>query len=299
MNADKPSRLDGSPQELQPSVSEQPPPSRLRVEPDASVQQRFEDAMTRSREAQARQGRLDVLTPSMLMGLSRQPAWEPALGGQSSRQDSSGSGEGPTERESGAQDSQRTGVIGLRHETGMTSGSRAWLDEALAGQALSAKGDATQEVGQMDDATQHKMPAPLAEAGATVTQAYGLVSGAFRTDWSSQAPERSALNQRLTTVIAGLYVGEGAHGGKQVRLDLKEDALPGVTVAIEEVGGRMQIDFTCSVEASRLRLNEAVPEVAPQVAGRLERDVLMRVQTDDDEDRRLLEVAASPQPPTG
>ena len=299
MNADKPPRLGGAPQELQPSVSEQPPPSRRRAEPDASVQQRFEDAMTRSREAQARQGRLDVLTPSMLMGLGRQAAWEPAPGGQSSRQDSSGSGEGHAERESSAQDRQRTGMIGLRHETVTASGLRARLHEALAGQALGAKGDATQEGGQPDDASRHKMPAPLAEAGASVTQAYGLVSVALRTDWSSQAPERSALNQRLTTVIAGLYVGEGAHGGKQVRLDLKEDALPGVTVAIEEVGGRMQIDFTCSVEASRLRLNDAVPEVAPQVAGRLERDVLMRVQTDDEEDRRLFEVAASPQPPTG
>lgn len=300
MNADRPSRLDVSPQELQPPGSGQPAPARRRVEPDASVQQRFDDAMARSREGQARQGRAEVIAPSMLMGLGHLAAWEPGLPGQPNQHgDSTDTGDAQSGQERGRQDSPRTGTTGLRQESALSLGPRARVAEALTGDTGSGIDRGTEELRLSSEATPHKIHAPLAEAGATVTQAYGLVSAAFRVDASAHASERTALNQRLTTVIAGLYVGEGAHGGKQVRLEMKEDALPGVTVVIEEVGGRMQIDFTCSVEASRLRLNEAVPEVAPDVAVRLERDVLMRVQTDDEEDRRLFEVAASPQPPTG
>lgn len=98
---------------------------------------------------------------------------------------------------------------------------------------------------------------------------------------------------RLGDALSRLMVGDGRSGGRQVRMALKEDVLPGVTVVIEEVEGRLQVDFTCSVEDSRLKLVQALPEQAPILARRLGRDVLLRVQTDDDEDPRLTEVAAS------
>lgn len=297
MNADRPSRLDTSLAELRPAHDDPPPPARRPVAPDTSVQQRFEDAMTRSQEARARQGRADVLTPSMLFGLDRLRS--PSESALTSRTEL----DGPSDAESAAPDaaareSGRQGAVrGARHDAATAESARTRLHEPAA--TMAKLGTEGTETRPQAESTVAKAHVPLAEAGATLTQAFGLVSAGFRADLSAPASDRSALNQRLTTVVAGLYVGEGAHGGKQVRLDLKDEALPGVTVAIEEIAGRMQIDFTCSVETSRLRLNEAVPEVAPDLAGRLNREVLMRVQTDDEEDRCLLEVAASPQSATG
>lgn len=85
--------------------------------------------------------------------------------------------------------------------------------------------------------------------------------------------------------------GNGQGGGKQVRMELKSDVLPGVTIAIQEAEGRLQVDFICSVESSRLRLNAAAPAQAQTLAERLQRPVLLRVQTDDLDDLCLFEAA--------
>ncbi|HZY20516.1 MAG TPA: hypothetical protein VFE82_18750 [Ramlibacter sp.] len=111
------------------------------------------------------------------------------------------------------------------------------------------------------------------------------------------APAAPAVNpefaRQVADTLAALMVDDEA-GSRQVRMELKDDHLPGVTVVVREADGRLQVDFVCSVEASRLRLNAAVPEQAPLLAQRLARPVLLRVQTDDDEDPCLFEVAASP-----
>lgn len=110
------------------------------------------------------------------------------------------------------------------------------------------------------------------------------------------SPEASAsrgahaeLAMHLGGEVERLMVGDGRSGNRQVRMELKDDHLPGVTVSIEECEGRLQVDFICRVESSRLQLNEALPELASTLAQRLARDVLMRVQTDDEEDPRLIE----------
>jgi hypothetical protein len=103
----------------------------------------------------------------------------------------------------------------------------------------------------------------------------------------------STPETRLDELLDRLMVDDGS-GGKQVRMDLKDDVLPGVSIVIQEAEGRLQVDFICRAEASRLRLNAALPGQAPQLAQRLERDVLLRVQTDDPEDPCLFEVSASP-----
>lgn len=97
----------------------------------------------------------------------------------------------------------------------------------------------------------------------------------------------------LDEAVTRLMVGEGSAGGRQVRMDLSDSLLPGVTVVIEEAEGRLCVTFVCSVETSRLRLNAAIEDQAPAMAQRLGRDVLLRVQADDDEDPCLFEVAAS------
>jgi hypothetical protein len=100
------------------------------------------------------------------------------------------------------------------------------------------------------------------------------------------------LSHQIGSSIERLMVDDGHNGQHQVRMELKDELLPGVTVVIQELDGRLQVDFICSVESSRLRLNEAAPEQARSLAESLRRDVLLRVQTDDDEDPCLLETLA-------
>ena len=102
-----------------------------------------------------------------------------------------------------------------------------------------------------------------------------------------------ALSRQLNESLQRLMVDDAVAGGKQVRMELAEDVLPGVTVTIQEKEGRVQVDFICAAEASRLRLNAALPEQAPLLAERLRRDVLLRVQADDEDDPCLFELAAS------
>ncbi|MEO5672271.1 MAG: hypothetical protein ABIR26_16405 [Ramlibacter sp.] len=119
----------------------------------------------------------------------------------------------------------------------------------------------------------------------------------------------TTLAPRIDTILADhlhealnrLMVDDRAAGGKQVRMELKDDLLPGVTVAIQEAHGRLQVDFICAVESLRHRLNAALPKNAEQLAQSLRRDVLLRVQANDEDDPCLFEIAASAsgQPPQG
>lgn len=133
--------------------------------------------------------------------------------------------------------------------------------------------------------TPRELPSPLSLFGAP--QATPVAS------LGNVAEAQEELSSRLREVVAQLMVSDGRFGGRQVRMDLQEEALPGVTVVIEERDGRLQVDFLCREEPSRLRLVAAAPDQAPQMAHYLRRDVLMRVQRDDEQDPRLFEVAAN------
>lgn len=130
-----------------------------------------------------------------------------------------------------------------------------------------------------------ELPSPLTLFGAPQATSVASVGNV--------AEAQEELSSRLREVVAHLLVSDGRYGGRQVRMDLQEEALPGVTVVIEEREGRLQVDFLCREEPSRLRLVAAAPEQAPQMAQYLQRDVLMRVQKDDEQDPRLFEVAAN------
>jgi flagellar hook-length control protein FliK len=90
-----------------------------------------------------------------------------------------------------------------------------------------------------------------------------------------------------------MMVGDGSSGNRQVRIELQDDALPGVSITVQQIDGRLQVDFVCSNEQSRLQLNRATPNLANQLADRLKQDVLVRVQTDDDEDLCLYEIVGT------
>ena len=101
------------------------------------------------------------------------------------------------------------------------------------------------------------------------------------------------IGERISEMVDRLMVdSEGA--GRQVRIDLKDGALPGVTLVIQEQEGRLQVDFVCREEAVRVRLNREAEGHATLLAGRLGREVLMRVMADDDEFPCIHEVVARP-----
>ena len=107
-------------------------------------------------------------------------------------------------------------------------------------------------------------------------------------------PDTASLGQRIGEAVERLMVGDGRSGNRQVRMDLKDDLLEGVSVTVQEMNGRLQVDFACAVESSRLRLNSAAPGQAHELATRLARDVLLRIHTGDESDQHLLEVVAHP-----
>lgn len=102
--------------------------------------------------------------------------------------------------------------------------------------------------------------------------------------------------RQIADAVEQLMVDEDSRGQRQVRMDLKDEVLPGVTVAIQQAEGRLRVDFLCRHEAPRLQLNAAAPAMAMELAQTLRCDIWLRVQTDDDEDPRTHEAfASSPQ----
>jgi hypothetical protein len=103
------------------------------------------------------------------------------------------------------------------------------------------------------------------------------------------APERAplspaaAISDWLQQAVTRLQVGEGTHGKQEVRFEIRPEVLPGVRVVLQENNGRVQVDFICSVDASRHVLGEIAQREASEMARRCRRDLLLRVQTDDED----------------
>ena len=111
------------------------------------------------------------------------------------------------------------------------------------------------------------------------------------------APVPGELSQDLRQAAGRLMVGDGSSGRREVRIDLKDEILPGVTVSVYEDQGRLVADFVCASEPSREKLCACAPALAGELAGSLNRAVLVRVCTDDPEDPCPLEAAADPAAP--
>ena len=107
----------------------------------------------------------------------------------------------------------------------------------------------------------------------------------------------SGLADDLAQAADGLLVGDGSAGRREVRVTLKDEVLPGVTVAVYEEAGRLVAAFTCTSEASRERLCRCAKTLAAEMAQSLQRPTLVRVATDDPEDPCLVEEAADPGAP--
>lgn len=110
-------------------------------------------------------------------------------------------------------------------------------------------------------------------------------------------PSVGRLIEWLNETLVGLQVSDRSSGPQLVRMELKSDLLPGVSVTFQEVDGRIQVDLNCRVDHSRKLLASLVRREAPEMARRCRRDLLLRVHADgDDLDSadRLVEVLGTP-----
>lgn len=112
---------------------------------------------------------------------------------------------------------------------------------------------------------------------------------------AAKAPAPSGLANVLSQSAEQLLVNDNG-GRREVRVELKDDVFPGVSVAVFEDEGRLVAAFTCSVEASRERLAAGAPALAGELAQSLSRPTRVQVQTDDPEDPCLIEARAEPSP---
>ena len=106
---------------------------------------------------------------------------------------------------------------------------------------------------------------------------------------SPAASERSSLSTSaaisdwVQQAISSLQVSQGTAGNREVRFDIRPEVLPGVRVVVQESNGRVQVDFICSVEASRHVVSEIAQREASEMARRCRRDLLLRVQVEDED----------------
>jgi hypothetical protein len=93
----------------------------------------------------------------------------------------------------------------------------------------------------------------------------------------------AAISDWVQQAISSLQVGQGTAGNREVRFDIRPEVLPGVRVVVQESNGRVQVDFICSVEASRHVVSEIAQREASEMARRCRRDLLLRVQVEDED----------------
>ena len=169
-------------------------------------------------------------------------------------------------------------------------------EQQLADQGRALRELLSRQRGAASAAPADSPPASANPAGTTSNPfaLFGPAASAADAKPASPVPDAppAALEQALDRMARRLLVGDGSNGrrGVQIQLDLAE--LPGVVVDIFEEAGRLLTRFTCSQESARERLCAGARWFADQLAGRLQRDVRVQVQTDDPEDPCLLQVDA-------
>ncbi len=104
----------------------------------------------------------------------------------------------------------------------------------------------------------------------------GLSTGAATAPTSPQTDLQ--LRERLFETVQQLLVGVTPGGAVEVRMVLRDNVLPGVTLIVQQAAGQLQVSFECTAQASQLRLERAGPAFAQTLARRLGRDVAMQVQ---------------------
>lgn len=110
----------------------------------------------------------------------------------------------------------------------------------------------------------------------------GLMGSAqSRTD-PSVAHRLDDLRQNLGDMVSRLMVGDGSTsaGGRQLMLDISDELLPGVTVAVFEDAGAWVAEFRCRQEGPFELLAEQGHAMAARLAETLGSDAVWRVLAD-------------------
>lgn len=181
----------------------------------------------------------------------------------------------------------------------MSIDRRIGLDTAIAQGSGLSQSDGQAAGRQASDADRRAFEQALAQDGddprsaqsvaPTPFSLFGALSG--QTSVPAEAPSQ-ALAETLLGSAEQLLVADGSQGRRQVRVELKDEVLPGVSVSVYEEEGRVIADFVCASEPSRQRLAALVRTLAVQLAESLGRLTRVRVATDDPEDPCLTETDA-------
>lgn len=108
-----------------------------------------------------------------------------------------------------------------------------------------------------------------------------LPSGPFALFGATTTPKPPAHEARvlaeLSTMVSRLMVADGRQSQRGLRLELSEDVMPGVSLAMFEESGAMVAEFQCRVESSFVKLSVPAQALANQLAVTLRRDTVWRV----------------------
>lgn len=130
-------------------------------------------------------------------------------------------------------------------------------------------------------------------AGAALAGPFDLFQPALAAPARQTLPAAPALAQTLEQMASRLLVADGRQGRRGVQITLSDAQLRGVVVDVFEEAARLVARFTCSDEAARERLCAAAAWLGESLAQRLQRDTRVEIQTDDAEDRCLVQVDAN------
>lgn len=108
-----------------------------------------------------------------------------------------------------------------------------------------------------------------------------LPSGPFALFGATTTPKPPAHEARvlaeLSAMVSRLMVADGRQSQRGLRLELSEDVMPGVSLALFEDSGAMVAEFECRVESSFVKLSVPAQALANQLAVTLRRDTVWRV----------------------
>jgi len=112
-----------------------------------------------------------------------------------------------------------------------------------------------------------------------------LPSGPFALFGASAAVQSAPSASDTTAALLGqmvskLMVSDGYQSQRRVRMELSDDVMPGVSLALFEEGGAMVAEFECRIESSFLQLAQPAQSLASQLAVTLVRDTVWRVLPD-------------------
>lgn len=188
----------------------------------------------------------------------------------------------------------------LHLDVGVPSGNAFGTPSDTPGQADARSQQQLADQGRnlRDLLAQQRQAPPTGEAAATpgsgaVASPFELFQAAAGGHAQLPASAAAALTPALEQMASRLLVGDGSQGRRGVQITLSDAQLPGVVVDIFEEAGRLVARFTCGDEGARARLCAGANWFAHELTQRLQRDVRVEIQTDDPEDRCLLQVDAN------